>query len=177
MISLQLGRTEDGKCVIYFGTAGPFDRVTELLTSAPELLTPACAGELARAVNHVAHGSDFAVIVDPNCFAQDYMSRIEGEDPNAEWEEYVVRLRDFGVPDFGSIEPPTLDGGTLTYHAVGTYLGVPYKAEVRDFALVPVYEAVSLKPLPRPPKRDPGSAGDEAGRDDEATTPPGFEWA
>jgi len=125
--------------------------MAELLRIAPGLGSPAHAVDLARAVNHFKHGTDYRVIENPTEFANAYRARIEREDPAAEWQEGVIRLRDYGVPDFNQIQPPKLEGGKLTFYAVDTFLGVPYEVQAANLEAAPDYSPMPLTPLPRPP--------------------------
>ena len=135
--------------------------MAELLRILPALATEAHAVDLARAVNHFKRGTDYRVIENPAEFAADYRARIEREDPAAPWQENVVRLRDYGVPDFSQIQPPKFAGGKLTFHAVDTFLGVPYQVEAANLEAAPEYHAMPLTPLPRPPAPASASAAEE----------------
>ncbi len=102
----------------------------QLLSLAPGLLDPEAALVLAQAVNHIAQGNGFSVIDDPAAFATDYQAQLATEDPNAPWQEGVMRLTDFGVPDFAEITVPTLTGETLVFFARDGFTGLPYRIEV-----------------------------------------------
>ena len=70
----------------------------------------------------------------------------------------MVRLRDYGVPDFARIEAPKFTDGKLTFYAVDTFLGLPYKVETANLETAPSYAPLPLSPLPRPPR--PAAAPD-----------------
>jgi hypothetical protein len=147
---IALGLAEHGEPVVLLGGGRQAADLPELLRLAPGLRTDGPAGDLAHAVNHLAHGTDYDVITDPASFASTYLARIAREDPDAEWQEGVVRLRDFGVPDFERIAPPELAGDALIYYAVDSFLGLPYRVVLSDFARSPSYEPLPLTPCPRP---------------------------
>jgi hypothetical protein len=142
------GVGDGGESVAYVGDSRAVS-LAELLGLAPHLVTSANATELARAANHFASGADFVVITDPGAFAEAYRRRLATEDPNADWQENVIRLCDFGVPDFEQIKPPALEDGRLTYFVSDTFLGVPYKAMLEGFDQKPDYVPLSLTPIER----------------------------
>src|SRR5262245_55248460 len=129
---VSLGLSDDGKGVVLLGALGEATDMAGLLRLVPGLATEAHALELARAANHFAHGSEYQVIEAPGAFADGYLAQIESEDPAAEWQEGVIRLRDYGVPDFAQIEVPKFTDGSLTFYAVDRFLGVPYLVETGD---------------------------------------------
>ncbi|MQQ09342.1 hypothetical protein GFB49_12820 [Epibacterium sp. SM1979] len=123
----------------------------QLLALAPGLLDPEAALVLAQAVNHIAQGHGFSVIEDPAEFASAYQAQLAKEDPSEPWQEGVIRLVDFGVPDFEEIAAPILTGETLVFFARDGFTGLPYRVEV---ALNPAtsvgaddYKALDLEPL------------------------------
>jgi len=153
---LDLGLTGEGRPVVMLGTGGPqAGDMATLLRLAPGLATPAHAADLAMAVNHLAHGGEYRVITDPKAFEDAYRARLAREDPNAEWHEGVVRLRDYGVPDFATVQAPSFAGGRLTFFAVDMYLGVPYRVELADLSAQPSYAPLPLTPLPGPARSEP----------------------
>ncbi len=149
---LTLGLGDNNECLVFLGELGSATDMATLLRLAPGLASEAHARELALAANHFAHESEYRVIENPGQFANDYRARIEREDPGAEWQENLIRLRDYGVPDFNQIEPPKFDGGKLTFYAVDAFLGVPYKVEAANLQAAPVYTSMPLTPLPSPPR-------------------------
>lgn len=147
---LDLGLDDKGAPVVLLGRAGEAADMPGLLRLAKGMASPAHAAHLARAANHLAHGSDYRVILDPQAFAAAYRARLAQEDPQQEWREGVMRLSDFGVPDFASITPPRLEAGKLTFFAEDSFTGLPYQAETADLKAAPSYTPVPLTPLPRP---------------------------
>jgi len=153
---VDLGLTGTGKPVVLLGNRG--DQATDmatLLRLAPGLASSAHAGDLALAVNHLAHGGEYRVITDPKAFEAAYRARLAREAPNAEWHEGVVRLRDYGVPDFAQVHAPSFDAGRLTFCAVDMYLGVPYRVELSNLLASPTYTPLPLTPLPGPERPAP----------------------
>ena len=149
---VTLGLTPGGDPVLLLGEDGEaaHDMAT-LLRLVPGIVAPGRAEEAAVLVNHLAQGVDFRVITDPAGFEQAYMARLAGEDPAAPFRDGVLRLRDFGVPAFGTITPPRWDGGTLVFHAADANPGLPYRVTVPDLAATPDYEPLPLSPLPPAP--------------------------
>lgn len=141
---IGLGLTGDAEPVVIVG-GGQARDVAGLLRLAPGLATPAHAGALARAVNHLARGNEFRVIEDPAAFAAAYRAKIAAEDPEAEWVEGIVRLRDYGVPDFDAILPPDLQGDRIAFHAADRFLGLPYRVTAR-LGEMPDYAPMPLEP-------------------------------
>ena len=83
----------------------------------------------AQVVNHLAQGARYDVIVDPEEFRTDYMAAYEAEDPNEPPAPGLIRLHNYGLPDFASIQPPHRDGAKLVFFAENITLGIPYRAE------------------------------------------------
>lgn len=145
---IELGIGKDGESVAYVGNS-LVSNLAKLLNLAPHLGTSANATELALAANHFAHGADFVVITDPDAFADAYRRRLAAEDPDVDWQENVMRLCDFGVPDLDGIKPPVLRDGRLIYFAADACLGVPYRATLNMFDQVPDYTPLALTPVER----------------------------
>jgi hypothetical protein len=146
--AIVLGIDDDGGKLVLPRDAGQAHDMGELLKMAPDLSRHPLA--LAQAVNHFAHGGKYQVIGDPAQFEAEYKAKLATEDPNQPWQEGVIRLRDFGVPDFASIKAPAVSGGQLEFYAVDTALGVPYKADCASLTGSPTYEPVHLTALPHP---------------------------
>jgi hypothetical protein len=122
---LTLGLDDGNKPIVLVGDDEEAASLAALLARVPALAGNAL--ELARVVNHFAHGVEYDVIEDPAAFAAAYRARLAAEDPAAEWRENVRRLSDFGMPDFTAIRAPRIEGGRLLFHAVDGFLGVPYE--------------------------------------------------
>jgi hypothetical protein len=153
--SLSLGLGDNNEPIVLVGATGRAADMAALLRLVPGLASEGRALDLARAVNHFAHGDDYRVIANPAEFANAYRAQIEREDPAAEWQEGVIRLRDYGLPDFNQIEVPKFAGGKLTFYAVDAFLGVPYKVEAANLEAAPTYTPMPLTPLPRPLRPEP----------------------
>lgn len=133
--------------------------IAGLFALAPALKQPEAALDAALAINHIAQGVAFEVITDPAAFATHYKAKLASEDPNADWSQDVVRLHDYGIPDFDVIKTPAVSGATLVYYAVDSYLGLPYRVEVNlaspEIAVTDdSYEALDLKPFDLPDDPD-----------------------
>lgn len=127
-IDLALGAGSE--YVVVIDDAQKASDLKQLLSLAPGLMDPEAALILAQAVNHIAQGHGFSVIDNPDQFAADYQAQLSKEDPKAPWQEGVVRLTDFGVPNFDEITVPTLIGDTLVFFARDEFTGLPYKVTV-----------------------------------------------
>lgn len=111
-------------------------------------LVPALADEkwvvvLAQVANHLAQGDRYSVIVDPEAFRSDYMAAREAEDPVEAPEPGKMRLRNYGIPDFGQITRPQMEGDTLVFFARNTTLGIPYRAAMPP-GTTPTYRPVAM---------------------------------
>lgn len=161
---VSFGITEDGRNVLYVGEDD--DEVADLaalVAAAPDLDPEA----LARAVNHLAVGSEFSVIGDVNAYALSVRSRLESEPAGVPWQEGVIRLRDHGLPDIRSVEAPARTGNALVFFAADRLIGAPYRVEVDLAGALPGeadYQALPLRPLASTaaPQEDPDWEGDDS---------------
>jgi hypothetical protein len=144
--AVVLGIDDDGGKLVLPSGAGQAHDMKELLGMAPDLAQHPLP--LAQAVNHFAFGSRYHVISDPQKFEADYKAKLASEDPRQPFNERVMRLRDFGVPDFAAIKAPAVSGGHLVFYATESTLGVPYKVECATLTAQPHYTPVPLTPLP-----------------------------
>lgn len=147
---IALGLDGAARPVVLLGEAEEADDMAGLLRLAPALAGPAHALALARAANHFAAAAEYRVIENPAAFEAAYRARLAGEDPAAPFVAGVIRLRDFGVPDFTAITPPAFADGVLRFFAEHRFIGLPYRAETADLASPPVYAPMPLTPLPSP---------------------------
>jgi len=93
----------------------------------------------------------YEAILDPSAYEALTRARIANEDPGLPWQPGVMRIRDFGMPDFDAIKPPRREGNTLIYHARDTHTGLPYQvmltlgtsgeAEITPMPLTPFEDA------------------------------------
>ncbi|MEP3332406.1 hypothetical protein [Sedimentitalea sp.] len=102
----------------------------ELLKAAPQIADPKYVQGLAYLANHLSYGFDYSVIDSPGDFEEEYRARMAQEDATAPMVPGVVRLIDYGVPDFAEVAPPALEGDTLRFFAVASTLGFPYAVTV-----------------------------------------------
>jgi hypothetical protein len=117
--------------------------LAEAVRLAPALGDPLWVIVYAQVANHLARGDKFITIVDPKAFEAKYRARYEAEDPDAEPRAGVMRLRQFGLPDFAGITPPQMQGDTLVFYAENSFMGIPYRAVMARGA-DPVYEPVAM---------------------------------
>jgi hypothetical protein len=124
-LSLQLSDT--GTPVVRV-EGEPIDSIAELLRRVPVLAEPNWVKALARFVNHLSHGYDYEMIMDPAAFEVAYRAAYEAEPEVATDAPIVpVRLRDLGLPDFTCIRPPTMVGDTLVFFVRSGFYGIPYQ--------------------------------------------------
>lgn len=115
----------------------------ELLDAAPALKDPEWIRVYANVLNHMAHGYKYELIIDPDEFQAQYMKEYEAEDPEAQAVPGLIRLHNYGIPEFDEIASPAYEGETLTFYVRENFLGIPYKATLGSFFL-PTYEPVTL---------------------------------
>lgn len=142
---ITLGISDDNKPVVFIDSEQATS-MADLLSLAPEL-DKAEALLLAQIANHFAYDVQYIVIEDPKIFADKYMAQVKKEDSNVGWREGVIRLIDFGIPDFNEIKTPEYSDNKLVFYAVDAFLGVPYKVEVSDLKAAPTYNPLPLTPL------------------------------
>lgn len=159
---VALGLGDNSEYVVMVGAdESEATDIATLLALAPGLVQPAAATETALAVNHIAQGAAFDVITDPAGFAAAYQAKLAAEDPDAPWSQHVVRLHDYGVPAFADITTPGITGTVLTYFAVDSHLGVPYRIEVDLAAPGVQVNDDSYKPMPLSPLAGVGDDFDD----------------
>lgn len=117
--------------------------LSEVIRLAPALSDPHWVRAYARVANHLAQGDKFSLIVDPAAFEAEYRAAFAAEDPDEVPQAGVMRLRNFGMPDFAAIKPPEMQGGTLVYFARNTFMGIPYRAVMPEGGQ-PEYEPVAM---------------------------------
>jgi hypothetical protein len=117
--------------------------LSEALRLAPALGEPNWVRAYSRVVNHFSSGGDFEPIMDPSTFKAKYLAAYEAEDPDEEVGPGVIRLHNFGIPDFAAIHPPMKDGNTLIFFVENMFMGIPYKVTMRD-GTQPEYQPVAM---------------------------------
>lgn len=172
---ITLGLDDDGAPEVLVGEDRRAADLAGLLALVPGLAAPGAAAMLARAANHLAHGTEYEVITDPAAFEADFRARLAREDPAEPWREGVIRLCDYGVPDFAAIRPPALAGGVLSFHVVDGYLGLPYAARIPLAGGAPDYVPMPLVPVTPAFSRVPAAPPGEAGETGPAETLPDAE--
>jgi len=116
----------------------------DVLRIVPALSDPKWVRAYAGVVNHLAQGDDFKVIMDPSAFETNYRETYNAEDPQEQVPPGVVRLRNFGIPDFSSMHPPVMTGDTLVYFAENLFMGIPYRATMEKGGN-PAYTPVTMR--------------------------------
>lgn len=145
-----------------------FSSLADLLAAEPGLLDAGAEGALARYVNHFARGDMYRVIDDPAAFEAAYHAKIAREDPNQPWQQNVMRLRDFGVPDFAGIHVPSVADNMLEFFARDGLTGLPYRVRAAiDDLSAPDYYPVPLTAIDHPMQKDPDEGDLDAVEDDD----------
>lgn len=163
-----LGLGDDSEYVVMVGEEeAEATTLSSLLSLAPGLRQPDAAIEAARAVNYLSQGADFRVIEDPPAFEEQYRETLASEDPSQPWAEGVVRLSDYGVPDFSEITAPAMNGTELVFYAVDDMLGLPYRVSIDLGATDPRltdddYKALDFTPVEGDEKQEMPTAVDPA---------------
>ena len=117
--------------------------MVEALNLAPALRDPKWLRAYARVANHFATGDEYELILEPEEFKAKYMERYNAEDPDEEVGPGVVRLHNFGIPDFSAIHPPMKDGDTVVFFAENLFMGIPYKVTMAN-GEDPQYDPVAM---------------------------------
>jgi hypothetical protein len=133
-------------------TAGDaFDAVSPLVAAAPELKQAENLGLYCGAVNFLARGRDYRLILDPKSFKDRYESRYKAEDPKVPFQEGVARLRDFGHSNLEEVMAPQLRGKSVVFYVEDDYLGIPYRVTAPGPSNPEgdvTYEPVPVSPAP-----------------------------
>ena len=132
----------DGAPVVIVAEAEARD-LDSALRLAPALGDPQWLIAYAQVANHLAQGDRYEVIVDPAEFRAAYMAAYEAEDPDEPPAPGLIRLHNYGLPDFDSIAAPHMEGENLVFHAENVTLGIPYRATMSAAGDV-VYEPVEM---------------------------------
>ncbi|WP_299287394.1 hypothetical protein [uncultured Tateyamaria sp.] len=140
-IDLMLDMT--GAPMVRVDTAQEYTDIAALFGDVPALQQPANAETAAKAVNHLAEGFNFGVILDPQTFSTAYFERYDAEE-DAEWQQGQSRLRDFGKPDLSHLTPPQVSDGTLVFFADDKYLGLAYRVTMPFDTTIPDYQPVPM---------------------------------
>lgn len=106
---------------------------SDIVRTAPQGVSQQNAGAFAKAVNYLACGTAFRVIEAPQDYENNYRCRIATEDPSRPWTEGVMRLCDFGTPEFLAIEPPKIADRKLSFYAEDVITALPYVVHL-DFS-------------------------------------------
>lgn len=148
---IELDLSLDGPNAVIVGGAHKVVRLDKLVEIAPGLLQPAAASRLAELANYLLLGDDFSVITEPGDYAIAFRARLATEDPSLPWRPGVVRLCDFGVPDFDEIKAPELSNGRLVFFARDSFTGLPYRIELdpqaTDLKAAELYQPLGLTPV------------------------------
>lgn len=144
------GRAGEGRVAYVEDTA--YDSIDAVVAAFPALTSAEGALHLAKLVSHFARGDLFAVIDDPAAFEAGYKARLASEDPTPQpYEQNVIRLSDFGEPDYGALTPPKIEAGALVFFARDAATGLPYQVRAALAALgAPAFNPVPLTPLDDP---------------------------
>lgn len=140
---MEFSVTAQGEWVVLIG-----NHEARTIADVVALSPNAAPTNWADILNELASRGDFEVIDDPAAFRVAYEATFTEEDPEKGWSPDVMRLRDFGMPNFDEITTPRIDDGLLVYFARDAYTGLPYRAEMplNGDVAEPTYEPLDLKP-------------------------------
>lgn len=149
---IEFGLGDNLERIVILDDSDSVDSVAGLISAVPGLMSADCAMELADAINHLAVGDGFELIRDPQAYQTAYEARLASEDPSQPWQEGVIRLTDFGRPDYDQIKVPFWNGTAVVYFAQDNFSGLPYRVEA---VLAPAprnlgeddYKALGLTPV------------------------------
>jgi hypothetical protein len=144
--TLRFALLSSGEIVVQVGTRAEAATLSEFLALKPK----ASAIDLAKIINRLIHDRDFELIADPEAFKKAFNEKLASEDSSKPWAEGVIRLSDYGVPDFALLSAPAVEGGTLVYFATEATTGLPFRAEVNlaPGSAEPGYLPMTLTPVP-----------------------------
>lgn len=163
---IEFGLGDKLERIVILDDSDSVDSVPALISAVPGLLSPDCAMQLAEAINHIAVGDGFELISDPAAYQVDYEARLASEDPAQPWQEGVIRLSDFGRPDYAEIKVPFWTGTAVVFFAKDGFTGLPYRVEA---VLAPAarsvnsddYKALGLSPIVETTSSAPKELSDE----------------
>ena len=141
-VELEFDDEGDGTPIIVINgeTVKDIHRIIEI---EPRYGNPQWVSGYSQLVNHLSEGYDHELILDAQEFKKKYMEKYNSEDPNEEVGPGVIRLRNFGIPDFSLIAPPEYQGDTLVFFTENVFMGIPYKVTMKK-AEAPQYEPVGM---------------------------------
>lgn len=126
---ISMDFTDTGAPVVIVAEAEARD-LDAVIRLAPSLADPFWLRAYAQVANHLAQGDRFEVLMDPAAFEAEYRAAYAAEDPDAPPAPGVMRLHNYGLPDFAEIAPPAMQGDTLVFYARNTFMGIPYRATI-----------------------------------------------
>ncbi|MBE1283394.1 MAG: hypothetical protein GJ676_08770 [Rhodobacteraceae bacterium] len=97
-----------------------------LIAAVPALKEPAHATTAAAAVNHLAEGYDYELILDPDAFRTAYYDSYDAEEDGPA-QAGQPKLRDYGRPDLSPLAVPQTTDETLVFFAKDLFLGIAYR--------------------------------------------------
>jgi hypothetical protein len=139
---IQLQTSDEGAPVVMVADA-ELTAPDALLKAVPQLRDPAYAALYAQLLTHLTQGGDMELIMDPAVYEAEYERRLAAEDPEEEPQPGVVRLRNYGTPDFAALKPPAYEGDQLVFYTWHTFFTLPYRAVVDDSG-IPEFKPVPL---------------------------------
>ena len=115
-----------GALVVQVEEETNYTDLSELVAAVPALVEPAHAETAAEAVNHLAGGYDYELILDPDGFRSEFYAKYDAEadEPPVAGEP---KLRDFGRPDLSVVAEPQSADGVLIFFARDVILGIAYR--------------------------------------------------
>src|SRR5262245_3431724 len=105
MLDLILSRGDDGAPIVAVGESR-YSNLATLVQEVPDLKAPEQIVSYCAAVNHLNHGHEYRLILDPADYRARYEARLNAEPAFEPMQGDAVRLRRFGMCDTSSLQPP-----------------------------------------------------------------------
>lgn len=122
---IGFGYDDDGALCAVVGP-DEYTSLDDLLAAAPYIKEPANLQALAGALNHFAQGMTYGVIGELEPYKKEFLERY-AEEEELPWDQFVLRVGDFDLPDLDQLAAPALSGDQITFFVNHRGMGAPYK--------------------------------------------------
>lgn len=153
VLDLILFTGDDGRPAVALGEE-QYATLADLVQGVPDLKAPEQLVPYCAAVNHLNHGYEYRLILAPEEYKAQYEARLNAEPPHQPMQGDAVRLRQFGLCDTSSLEPPRREAQGVVFFVEDRFLGIPYRVTAPapdhpDGAAD--YDPLPMTPLPESP--------------------------